>query len=76
MTLSNYSLMKTHAFVQATWDCKLFSGSLDGFTLAPSCSADNDLNMDLCNDWCNTTGKWGCGVATLGFMQSPNNREY
>ena len=37
------------------------------------CSTNKfESQIDFCNDWCNTKGKWGCGEATLKESDSRN----
>lgn len=41
--------------------------------LYPQCSTDKfDSGINFCDDWCNTPGRWGCGLATLSGTDPRN----
>jgi len=62
----------TRSFPMGGNDCTFTQTSKSTTPPTPSivesveqCST-NKFGIDFCNDWCNTNGFWGCGVAKLG----------
>ena len=44
----------------------------------PEKCMDGKFGLNFCSEWCNTAGKWGCGVATLRGRDGRNtdNEDY
>ena len=58
-------------YVYSTFICKKFYC----FLSVPQCSTNKfDTQINFCDDWCNTEGKWGCGLATI-IGSDPRNTD-
>ena len=45
------------------------------FLSVPQCRTNKfDTQINFCDDWCNTEGKWGCGLATI-IGSDPRNTD-
>ena len=53
----------------------LFANSFVCFLSVPQCSKNKfNTQINFCDDWCNTKGIWGCGLATI-IGSDPRNTD-
>ena len=68
--VSHRILYRNHV-VYSTFICKNFSC----FLSVSQCSKNKfDTQINFCDDWCNTKGIWGCGLATI-IGSDPRNTD-